>query len=192
MSEAELLAQLRKNEPTAGQALVARYGNIVYNTVLGLVQNQEDAEDLSQEVFVTAFQSVGQFRGEAKLSTWLYRIAMTKGLDCLRRRKRKKRFAIVQSLFEPGSMRLAEDPPHFQHPGVLLENRERAAILWQALDRLPEKQKAAFVLHHLEALPYAEIAGVMQVSLSSVESLLFRAKQNLQKRLGDYYEKNER
>lgn len=192
MSEAELLVQLRKNDPAACNALVALHGRAIYNTILSLVQNKEDAEDLSQEVFAAAFQSIGQFRGEAKLSTWLYRIAVTKALDYLRRRKRKKRFALVQSLFEPGSMRLAKDLPHFQHPGVLLGNRERAAILWQALDRLPEKQKAAFVLHHLEALPYAEIAGVMQVSLSAVESLLFRAKQNLQRLLGDYYEKNER
>ncbi len=88
-------------------------------------------------------------------------------------------------------MRLTKDPPHFQHPGVLLENQERAAILFQALEKLPEKQKAAFVLHHLEALSYVEIAEVLQLSLSSVESLLFRAKQNLQRLLGDYYAKNK-
>jgi len=191
LSAAELLAGLRKNEPIACTALVARHGNIVYNTLLGLVQNKEDAEDLSQEVFATAFQSIGQFRGEAKLSTWLYRIAVSKALEWLRHRKRKKRFAFVQSLFEPGTMRLTSDPPHFQHPGVILENQERAAILFQALEKLPEKQKAAFVLHHLEALPYVEIAEVMQVSLSSVESLLFRAKQHLQRLLGDYYAKNK-
>ena len=164
---------------------------MVYNTALGLVQNREDSEDLAQEVFLTAFQSIGQFRGEAKLSTWLYRIAVTKALACLRARQRKKRFAFVQSLFEPGSVRLVQDLPHFQHPGVLLENRERAAILFNALDKLPEKQKAAFVLHHLEALPYADIAEVLQISLSAVEALIFRAKRNLHRRLGDYYKKNE-
>ena len=183
MSEAELLVQLRKNDPAACNALVALHGRAIYNTILSLVQNKEDAEDLSQEVFAAAFQSIGQFRGEAKLSTWLYRIAMSKALTWLRSRKRKKRFAFVHSLFEPGSMRLTHDPPHFQHPGVLLENRERAAKLFGVLNQLPEKQKAAFVLYHLEALPYAEIAHVMQVSLSSVESLLFRAKQNLQKKI---------
>lgn len=180
---------LRDKDPAACRALVDLHGSLVFNTALSLLQNQSDAEDVAQEVFAQAFQSLGQYRGEAKLSTWLYRIAVTKSLEALRARKRKKRFGFLQNLFEPGTLHLKVDPPHFQHPGVLLENQERASILFQAIDRLPEKQKTAFVLHKLEDLPYGEIAQVMALSLSAVEALLFRARQNLQKMLGAYYEK---
>jgi RNA polymerase sigma-70 factor (ECF subfamily) len=81
---------------------------------------------------------------------------------------------------------------HFHHPGVQLENKERATILFSAIDKLPENQKTAFILAKLEDLSYSEISEVMNISNSSVESLLFRAKQNLQKLLGAYYQKNEK
>lgn len=192
LSEAELIQQLRNDQPAACKALVALYGSMVFNTALGLLQHHADAEDIAQEVFAQAFQSIGQFRGDAKLSTWLYRIAVTKSLDFLRAKKRQKRFGFLRSIFEPGGIQLAVDPAHFQHPEVQMENRERAAILFQAIEKLPEKQKTAFILSKLEDLPYVEIAEVMQTTVASVESLLFRAKQNLQKLLGEYYEKNER
>jgi RNA polymerase sigma-70 factor (ECF subfamily) len=190
LTDAELLALLKANDATAYRTLVGRFGPFVYNTVLGILQHPGDAEDISQEVFVQIFQSVHQFKGESKLSTWMYRIAVTKSLELLRSRKRKKRFAYVQSLFEQGNNRLAIDPPHFQHPGVLMEQQEHAHYLFQAIEQLPEKQKTAFVLHKLEDLSYAEIAEIMEVSLSAVESLMFRAKQQLRKILGPYYQEN--
>ncbi len=171
---------------------MALHGSLVFNTALGLLHNRGDAEDVAQEVFAKAFQSIGHFRGESRLSTWLYRITVTKSLELLRSRKRQKRFGFVVSLFEPTGGRLVVDVPHFEHPGVLAENRERAAVLFAALEKLPENQKSAFVLHKMEDLSYAEVAEVLQVTVASVESLMFRAKQNLRKILGDYYEKNER
>ena len=83
------------------------------------------------------------------------------------------------------------DKQYFQHPGVELENKEKAAILFKAIDSLPENQKKAFILHKTENLSYEEISEVLKTTISSVESLMFRAKQNLQKILGDYYEKNK-
>ena len=77
----------------------------------------------------------------------------------------------------------------FDHPGVALENKERTQLLYQHIERLSDKQRTALILHRMEGLSYQEIAGIMEVSLSSVESLLFRAKQNLKKSLRHYYEK---
>lgn len=190
MTDEDLLIRLKEHNAAAYQNLVERFGPFMYNTVLGILQHPGDTEDIVQEVFVQVFQSVNNFKGESKLSTWMYRIAVTKSLELLRSRKRKKRFAYMQSLFEPSNNRLTIDPPHFQHPGVLLEQQEHAQYLFQAIDQLPEKQKTAFVLHKLEDLSYAEIAEIMQVSLSAVESLMFRAKQQLRKTLGAYYENN--
>lgn len=188
MTDAELLVLLKDNDTTAYRQLVDRFGPFVYNTVLGVLQHPGDAEDITQEVFVQVFQSIHQFKAESKLSTWMYRIAVTKSLELLRSRKRKKRFAFVQSLSDPGSNQLTIDPPHFQHPGVIMEQKEHAQYLFKAIEQLPEKQKTAFILHKLEDQSYQEIAEIMQVSLSSVESLMFRAKQQLRKLLGDYYE----
>lgn len=191
MSESELINLLQNNDPTACKTLVERHGDLVFNTALGLLQHRSDAEDMAQEVFAYAFQSVGKFRGEAKISTWLYRITVSKSLDLLKARKRVKRFGFLQSIFEMDGAKLAVDKPHFQHPGVLMENQERAQILFLAIEKLPDNQKTAFVLHKLEDLSYAEIAEIMQLSLASIESLLFRARQNLRAHLGHWYEQNK-
>src|SRR4028119_1730384 len=129
---------------------------MVYNTALGIVQNTEDAEDVAQETFVQVYESVHSFKGESKFSTWLYRIAITKSMDHLRRKKRKKRFAFIQSLFGLNNEILYETPD-FNHPGVKLDNKETAAILFKAVDKLPANQKIAFTLHKMEGLSYQEI-----------------------------------
>jgi RNA polymerase sigma factor (sigma-70 family) len=172
--------------------LYDQYVRMVFNLCLKYLQSIEDAEDLTQEVFITVFKSIHQFKGESKISTWIYKIAITKSLEFIRMKKRKKRFAFFQSIFsnEKGEINMSD--VHFHHPGIQLENKERAAILFNAIDKLPENQKTAYILCKLEDLSYNEIAEIMKVTVPSVESLLFRAKQNLQKILGNYYEKNEK
>jgi RNA polymerase sigma-70 factor (ECF subfamily) len=172
--------------------LYDQYVRMVFNLCLKYLQSIEDAEDLTQEVFITVFKSIHQFKGESKISTWIYKIAITKSLEFIRMKKRKKRFAFFQSIFsnEKGEINISD--VHFHHPGIQLENKERAAILFNAIDKLPENQKTAYILCKLEDLSYNEIAEIMKVTVPSVESLLFRAKQNLQKILGNYYEKNEK
>lgn len=184
MTESELITRLRERDPLACRYLLDTYGKRVYNTALGLLQHPQDAEDIAQEVFAQAFQSVAQFKGQAAMSTWLYRITVNKVHEWRRNRTRKKRFGILISIFDAGETTRTTD---FVHPGIVLENREQAGILFKAIDKLPENQKTAFILHKLEELPYAEIAEVMQTSTSAVDSLLVRARQNLRKWLTDYY-----
>ena len=192
MGEEQLIKGLRVGDASAYKELVSLFSNKVFNTSVSILQNNEDAEDITQEVFIEVFKSIHNFKGEAKLSTWIYRITVIKAFEFLRKKKRKKRFAIVQSLFGLESVLPETDTPHFYHPGVQLENKERSAILFKAIDRLAENQKTAFVLHKIEGLSYAEVAEVMKTTVPSIESLLFRAKQNLQKLLADYYNKNEK
>ena len=190
MTDAELTALLKQGDGQAFEYLVKTYQDRIFNACLGVLHSAEDAEDMAQEVFMEVYRSVGGFKEEAKLSTWMYRIAMTKSLDHLRSKKRKKRFAFVSSLFSETSNNPRYDPPDFIHPGVQLENKETAAYLFKAIDALPENQKIAFTLHKIEGLSYNEIGEVMSLSLPSVESLMFRAKQNLKDLLGDYYKTN--
>lgn len=189
MNELDLIQQLRAGDELAFKSLVTNYQDLVYNTALGIVQNSADAEDVAQEVFIQVYRSIDQFKGDARLSTWIYRITTTKALDHIRSRKRKKRFAFITSLFGPND-ELVHEPIDFQHPGVTLDRKEQAALLFQMIAQLPENQKVAFTLHKTEELSYQEIADVMQLSVSAVESLLFRARQNLRKLLEKYYAQN--
>ena len=189
MTEWELIELLKKKDESAFRTIVDTWKNMVYNTALGIVQSTEDAEDIAQEVFVRVFESINTFKGESKFSTWIYRITVTRSLDHLRRKKRKKRFAFIESLFGKND-ELINDPPDFFHPGIAAEKKEDAATLLKAISELPENQNTAFVLNKIEGLSYQEISEVMQMSESAVDSLLHRAKMNLRKKLQNYYDKH--
>ncbi|MCX6245293.1 MAG: RNA polymerase sigma factor [Bacteroidetes bacterium] len=192
MDEASIIERLRNGEPSAFHELVESFRDRVFNTSIGLLQQREDAEDITQEVFVEIYRSVAGFRGESKLSTWIYRITVQKSMEFLRWKARKKRSGIILQLFGKEGKEVHPGLVHFDHPGTRLENKERSAILFQAISKLPLNQRTAFTLHKVEGLSYAEISGIIGVSLSSVESLMFRAKQNLQQLLSHYYDKNEK
>lgn len=186
MDEKILVEQLKQGDQTAFKTIVDAWQNMVYNTALGIVQSEEDAEDIAQEVFVQVYQSISSFKGDSKFSTWLYRIAITKSLDHERKKKRKKRFAFVKSLFGDES-EVVIHPPDFHHPGVVIEKKEDAATLFAAIAQLPENQKIAFTLHKVEGLSYQEVSDVMETTVSSVESLMHRARTNLKKILENHY-----
>lgn len=191
LNEWNLIERLKKGEEAAFKEIVESAQGLVYNTALGIVQSPEDAEDVTQEVFVQLYESIKTFKGESKLSTWLYRITVSKAMDHLRKKKRKKRFAYVQSLFGANDQ-LVHDPPDFVHPGVSLDNKEKAKELFKAIDQLPAKQKIAFTLNRIEGLSYQEISEIMSLTVASVESLLHRARKNLRKNLETYYLQNEK
>jgi RNA polymerase sigma factor (sigma-70 family) len=191
LNEWTLIKRLKNGEQAAFKEIVDSSQGLVYNTALGIVQNAEDAEDVTQEVFVQLYESIKSFKGESKLSTWLYRVTVSKAMDHLRKKKRKKRFAFVQSLFGANE-ELIHDPPDFVHPGVSLDNKEKAKELFKAIEQLPEKQKIAFTLNRMEGLSYQEISEIMKLTVASVESLLHRARKNLRKYLESYYLQNDK
>lgn len=179
--ELVLIERLKQGDESAFRTLVDQYQDLVYNTALGIVQNQSDAEDVAQEVFIQVFRSIGSFKSEAKLSTWIYRITTTRSLDLLRAKKSKKRFGLLKRLWETEEESPVENISDFNHPGVSLERKEEAAQLMAAITQLPENQKVAFILHKLEGLSYLEIAEIMGNTLPAVESLMHRARLNLRK-----------
>ena len=180
MNQPELIEQLQQGYESAFKKLVDEWQDMVYNTALGIVQNADDADDITQEVFIQAYQSISSFKGESKISTWLYRITVSKSLDHEKRKKRKKRFGFVQSLFG-GQEEEQLHPAEFDHPGVQLEKKERAGELFSALKQIPDKQRIAFTLHKLEGQSHQEVADIMNTTLYAVESLIARAKMNLKK-----------
>ncbi len=175
-----MILLLQQKDEAAFKELVMLYQHRVYHTVLGLLQNAADAEDTAQEVFIQVYKWVGQFRRDASLSTWIYRIAVTKALDFLRSKKTKTRFGFITAVFGNDNTPVY-DPPNFDHPGVALDKKEDAALLFGLIKKLPLAQQAAFILNKLENLSYQEIAAVLNTSPAAVDSLLQRAKQNLKK-----------
>jgi len=177
-----------ENDAASFRAFIQMHQDRVYNAVLNRVQNISDAEEITQDVFIDVFRQPGAFRGEAAVTTWLYRIAMNKCVDHLRRQKRRNRWN-VSTWFtghdnEPGVHPVAAD---FFHPGIAAENREKAALLFKAMKQLPYNQHTAWVLHEMDNRSYKEISEIMHLSVSSVESLLFRARQHMKKILSGMY-----
>ena len=163
----------------------------VYNTCLGFLHHPEDAEDTAQEVFMQVYESIGSFEQESALSTWIYRIAVNKSLELLRKRNRKKRRGFFMALLNSDQPDEAEDRTFFLQPGIAMEKKEEAKILMEAIDSLPDRQRIAFTLHKIENLSYKEIAEIMEISLAAVESLIHRALKNLRKSLYVYYSEKE-
>lgn len=159
----------------------------VFNMVLNMLQHYQDAEDITQDVFADAFEKQQSFRGDSSVQTWLYRIAMNKCIDQLRRKELQRRWTRLSSLLSNTNNVTNRGSVDFVHPGTLAENHEKAVILYKALQKLAVNQRTAYVLSETEHLSYREISEVMKLSVSSVESLLFRAKKNLRNILETFY-----
>ena len=184
----ELTRRLKANEPGAFKRLVELYQDRVFATCYRFILDKQDIEDIAQEVFIEIYRSIGTFREKSKLSTWIYRIAVTKSLDFIRKTKRKKRFAPVKSLFGLQEEGREIPDPNPTDPRETLEQTEGLRILKKAIDSLPENQRIAFTLSKCEGFGNKEITEIMGCSLSSVESLVHRAKKNLRKKLYCYFE----
>jgi RNA polymerase sigma-70 factor (ECF subfamily) len=190
MTDQELIQQVTENnDHSAFALLVDRYQKLVVNTCRGFVNSYADAEDLAQDVFIELFESLPDFRHESKLSTWIYRIAVNKSLNFVRKRKRESFFDSITSLFGSSEGKNGNSNIDFSsnEADTEIKSKELRIELKRAINGLPENQKIAFILNKYQDLSYKEVAEVMEISLSSVESLLFRAKGNLQKSLSNFY-----
>lgn len=159
---------------------------LVYNLALHYALNIEDAEEITQDVFVKVHESYEKFDNRSSLKTWIYRITVNQSLDFIKRRDSKKRFFIFgrKSTSEREYFNLS----NFEHPGAELENKEQNALLFSVIEQLPETQRTAFLLSKLEGLGNPEIAAIMETSVGAVESLLVRAKKSLQEKLDGKFE----
>ena len=187
MSE-DLIIRLKNNDKSAFRELVEENQKRVFSTCLGIVHNEADADDITQEVFIEVFRSIEKFRADAKLSTWLYRIAVNKSLNFVRDSKRHR---FLQSIGIAGMPEIEDSEANsMDEPEEALLEKQRSKIIHSAIDSLPKNQKTAFVLSKYDDLSYKEISEVMQISISSVESLLFRARKSLQKKLLTCYKRS--
>lgn len=179
--EEVLVAGIKRKDSKIFEELVTKYQLNIFRTAIGLLHNKEDAEEITQDVFLKAFLSIDSFKGESKLSTWLYRIAINTSLNHLRQKKRKQFWQSLSAAFDLSS----GDKNAEAH---LTDNSNRELIR-SAIDKIPEKQRIAFILHKYEDLSQREVAEIMKLSEGAIEQLVIRAKNNLQKILEKKLEK---
>ncbi|MCF8297233.1 MAG: RNA polymerase sigma factor [Saprospiraceae bacterium] len=188
MDEKTIIAKIIEGNQQAFRELVESYQDKVISTCNSFVHNLEDAEDIAQDVFVEIYQSITKFRSDSKFSTWLYRIAVNKSLNHLRKNKKNTMLKSLDSFFGNDKNEKYEiSDSKSSQADQNIENNERAEILHNAINSLAKNQRIAFTLNKYDDLSYKEIAEVMNISLSSVEALMHRAKMNLQKKLVNYY-----
>lgn len=189
-SDKLIVALIASDNEAAYRLLVQSYAGFVFNACLNQVPKKEDAEDLTQEVFIAAHQALSDFEKRSKISTWLYAIILNKCNEFHRRNNRLKRKGHEQSLDDENISWSAHPSVNFDHPGAQLERKERTETLFHAISCLPENQRIAYTLNKIDGQSYAETAVIMKQSVSAIESLIFRANRNLRTLLSDYYQKN--
>lgn len=160
------------------KVLYELFSEKIYNTALSYCQNQQNAEEITQDVFISVFKNASSFKGDSTIDTWIYRITVNTSLNLVKKKKRQSFLKFNE--FQKGKS-------DFNHPGVILENKENAKILFKVIETLPDSQKTAFILSYIEDLPRQKVADIMELSLKAVESLLQRAKSNLRKKLIKFY-----
>lgn len=164
-----------------------QYQKMVYNLALQYTQNTEDAEEITQDVFVKISQKLDGFKNESSLKTWIYRIAINTSLDFLKHKNSQKRFFF--GLFRDSDHENRQhEPADFNHPGVVLEQKEEVTKIFGCINMLPNDQKTAVILLKIEGNSQQETAEIMNLSQKAVESLFQRAKKNLIQKLNQQKE----
>jgi len=169
----EIIKSVLEGDTNSFRILVDRYQTIVFHIAFGFVHNQEEAEDITQEVFIRTWQSLSKFRGDSSFSTWLHRIAVNVCLNQIRKEKRLPVLNRISLFFRSDT---AEIPPDTENPEEILIREEHSVWLQKALDSLPEKQRIAIVLSKYDDLSQKEIAAIINLTEGAVEALLQRAK----------------
>lgn len=175
--EKAIILKAQKGSIEAFEKLVSANEAFVYNLALRTLGNEQDAQDAAQEVFIKVWTSLSSFRGESKLSVWLYRVTSNVCTDILRRR-RSDTLSLTFEDGEGGESEL-EIPDTSPTPQEALEKKERQSALAAALESLPEDYRRALLLRESGGMSYAEIAALLHTDLGTVKSRIFRARKKL-------------
>jgi RNA polymerase sigma-70 factor (ECF subfamily) len=185
--EGALVAALQQGDPDAFAELVERHSETIYNLALRMMNNPQEAEEVLQDTFVSAFRALGRFEGRSQLSTWLYRIAYNAALMRLRRRELPTTSLDEPLLGDEGDPMPRQLVDWSAVPDELLLKGELDAVLREAVDRLPEGSRAVFVLRDIEGLSTAETAAVLELTETNVKVRLHRARMALRESLTEYF-----
>jgi RNA polymerase sigma-70 factor (ECF subfamily) len=185
-TDTQFIERLKKGDAAAFESLVAERSGEIYGLLYRLTENSEEARDLTQETFLRAFQSIGQFRGDADLRTWIYRIAINQARNRWRwwRRRRRDSTVSLDSTEEGGAMALTRLPAdHGNTPEQNTLAHERERVLRAALQTLGRAYKETLILRDIEGFSYEEVAEALGISIGTVKSRLARGRSELRRKL---------
>lgn len=177
----DLVQDLISGDEFAFKVLVKDHQSRVFHHAMQILRNREEAEDVCQETFIQVYESIQSFKGHSSLSTWIIRIAINKALEKLRKEKRRNQLRELLPWWMPEESKSMSSTE--MHPGIQLENKEKATALYKAIDSLNPNQRVAFTLIKIEEISYAEASVLMNLSIKAIESLVSRAKENIKKEL---------
>jgi len=169
MEDADLVRLCQNGDTAAFEQLFYKHQERVYSTALRMMSNQEDAQDLTQEIFVKAYQNIRKFNFRSAFSTWLYRLAVNMCIDELRKRKSANTMPLEEAISQADA----------NTPEDYAISRDTERQVWNAINSLKEKERAIIILRDIEGLSYKEIAEVFRCSLGRVKSRLHEARQKL-------------
>jgi len=180
ISDAACVRRLQRGDVNAFEILVRRHEKAIFNLVYRMLGDYDDAAETSQEVFLSAYRAIGQFRGDANFSTWIYRIALNHAIT---RRKntslRQKRFVSIDGTDMTDDAQIG--------PAETLEKKELRERVQGALNELDPEDATVILLRDLQDIPYEDIARVLKIPVGTVKSRLHRARQALKARLAAYF-----
>jgi len=192
MTDIEIINIILQGSRDKFQMLVEKYQAMIFRTCMGFLHNKDDADDLTQEVFIQTYQSLNSFKGDAAFSTWIYRIAVNASLNRVRKNSGTPILNRLQVLFDNRKEKEISFTSYddTEDPEIILIRKEKSKWIQDALDSLPENQKTAIVLSKYDDLSQKEIAEIMKITEGAVEALIQRAKANLRVKLSSAYKKN--
>lgn len=179
-----LMAQIAKGDEQAFGTLVAKHQHAVIGTVGKMTNHSADTEDIAQQVFLRIWKAAPRYKPTAKFTTFLFTITRNLVFNETRRKSRRKEHSLEEQ--EEDWHSLVSDQTPSARPDLSLEQQELRQIIDQAIASLPDKQRLAVILRRYEQMPYEEIAGVLELSVSAVKSQLFRARTALREALQPY------
>jgi len=179
----DYVEKLRQGDEASWTKLIDDYRDKVFKTALSFIPFADEAEDLAQEVFIEVHKSIAGFQGKSSLSTWIYRITVNKAINYLKKNKKYLNARPIEDYMaiEEGIYADTTDA------SASIQQKEHRKIISQAIQGLPERQATVFVMHKIEGQSYREIAELLNITLSSVESLMHRARITLQSKLISLY-----
>ncbi len=190
MDDKQLIRKILERDDLAFGIFVEKYKKLVYTAIYRLVRDTADAEDIFQDVFLEVYRSIQYLRNENDLSGWLFKIAYNKSISFLRKKNPARANSNNYEDQKIESEKTKFSLVDHQTPSKKLEEQEAEIALYAAIDRLPELQKKALLLHKFENYSHKEIGEMMGLSIASVESLIYRAKIALRKSLYLYFKKH--
>jgi len=180
----EIIKQILLGDKNNYTILVEKYQQMIFRTCIGFLHDKDEADDLTQEIFIKVYLSLTHFKNKSAFSTWIYRIAVNASLNKIRKSLRNIILQRLDTLIDSGkNYELSVPLTVTDNPENILISKEHTKLVMKVLDTLPENQRTAIVLSKYDDMSQKEISEIMNISESAVEALLHRAKKNLYKRL---------